>query len=286
MILPDLVMPSRVDQHWQYSGMDHINRCQDPKHFLSYPHNISYDYNSRGFRDEEWPNSNAELKDAVWCIGDSFTVGVGAPIQHTWPSRLSTKLQQRTINVSLDGASNEWMTRIAQTIVHAVDPKHMVIMWSHTHRREHYNSHQNDEARRIHSTKTTVEEDLDNLIECKAQIDSLAPHAVHFAIPGAHYNVLPSVAQCWNNIQIANRPADCPTTVAELTALDPKLLLEIKNLHNCLDKIQASLEFNYFLKTQLDIEPVSQLDLARDGHHFDKLTADWVAQHAVMRLRQ
>ena len=26
---------------------------------------------------------------------------------------------------------------------------------------------------------------------------------------------------------------------------------------------------------------VQRLDIARDGHHFDKITADWVAQQAV-----
>lgn len=285
MILPDLILPKRANQHWQYTGMDHPAKCLNKNHFLSYAHDINYDYNSRGFRDTEWPADLSELKHAVWCIGDSFTAGIGSPVQFTWPQRLSVAINKRTINVSMDGASNEWIARIAQRIIFAVDPVHMIIMWSHTHRREHSNTLLDDEQRRIQFTKTTVQEDLDNLLACKQQVDSVARHVVNFAIPGVHHNVMTSVTECWNNIRGPGWPVTAPATVAEFTALCPDILLEIKDVYKCQDKIQNSLEFEHFLKTQHNTMLVQRLDQARDGHHFDKITADWVAQQAVDCLK-
>ena len=86
MILPDFILHSRVDARWDYSGSDspgpwNVNK----KYFKNYPYPIEYVYNSRGFRDAEWPESVDELRNAIWCIGDSFTVGLGSPLAHTWP---------------------------------------------------------------------------------------------------------------------------------------------------------------------------------------------------------
>ena len=76
-----------------------------------YLHPITYNYNSRGFRDQEWPDSMTELREATWCVGDSFTVGLGSPVTHTWPNVLQQTLQKKTINVSMDGASNNLIAR-------------------------------------------------------------------------------------------------------------------------------------------------------------------------------
>ena len=284
-LLPELYLPSRVNQHWLESGLDSLELCLNREHFLSYPHKIEYHSNSRGFRDAEWPDDMLELKEAVWCIGDSFTVGIGSPAEFTWPQRLSSAINKRTINVSMDGASNEWIARIAQHIISAVNPKKIVIMWSYTHRREHSNILLDDEHRRTQSIKATVQEDLDNLLACKKQVDSVTSNAVvNFAIPGAHPGVLSSVTECWNKIRDPSWPVDAPATAAEFMALPSSMLLEIKNLHKLQDDIQNTLEFADFLKTQHNIMLVQRLDIARDGHHFDKITADWVAQQAVCCL--
>lgn len=136
MILPDFILPSRVNQHWQYSGIDSIDQCVDKKWFKQYPHTIYYDYNSRGFRDQEWPNDYKELKNSIWCVGDSFTVGLGSPVEHTWTWLLQNHTNTRTINVSMDGASNNWISRKAVDILTNIRPKHMVIHWSYVSRRE------------------------------------------------------------------------------------------------------------------------------------------------------
>ena len=123
MILPDFILPSRQHQICTESGIDSLEQCLDKKHFKLYPHQIEYRYNSRGFRDAEWPEDINDLKNATWCIGDSFTVGIGSPLKHTWPYILQQQTGCRVINISMDGASNEWMARKCSTLLKIINPK-------------------------------------------------------------------------------------------------------------------------------------------------------------------
>ena len=41
--------------------------------YFNYPYKVNYKFNSRGFRDNEWPNN---LNDRVWCIGDSAVINL------------------------------------------------------------------------------------------------------------------------------------------------------------------------------------------------------------------
>ena len=126
-------LPSRTNQIWYESGIDTVDTCLDIQHYMNYPHDVVYRYNSRGFRDREWPE---DLASAVWCLGDSFTVGLGCPLEHTWPYLLEQSMNRRCINVSLDGASNNWIARTARTIIQEVQPQVMVLQWSFIERRE------------------------------------------------------------------------------------------------------------------------------------------------------
>ena len=276
MILPDLVLPGRVNQNWQFSGIDCINKCLDNQHFLSYPHQITYNYNSRGFRDQEWPDNVQELRDAIWCIGDSFTVGLGSPLEHSWPFQLSKITGQRVINVSMDGASNEWIARTTEKIIQELEPVKIVIMWSYTHRREHPDSLLNDEERRIHSNKTTAAEDWSNFVNCYEKINSIS-EPIHFAIPKFHIDLL-DINVCWEDIKGPDWPTSPPGNLAELYALPSSILCEIDTLHKCLDKIQQLLSTDVIL--------INERDLARDGLHFDLITAEWVATTAAHELNQ
>jgi len=116
VILQDLVLQSRVNFKSDVSGLDSLELCLNKDHFRNYPHHVEYVHNSRGFRDNEWPESADELKNAIWCVGDSFTVGLGSPRQFTWPQVLAAVTGRRCINISMDGASNAWISRRAQQI--------------------------------------------------------------------------------------------------------------------------------------------------------------------------
>ena len=101
--------------------------------------------------------------------------------------------------------------------------------------------------------------------------------------------VIPNFVHCfdnsdWQNIRDASWPELMPPSLDEFLKLDPTIITELQNLHNVdLDLVR----FQYTLPPEIlaGIIKVKYLDRARDGHHFDIITADWVAQQAVTRLR-
>jgi len=282
MILPDLVLPSRTDQRWQYSGIDSLEHCLDKKHFLNYPHSIEYTYNSRGFRDREWPDSLDELRSAVWCIGDSFTVGIGQPLAHIWPQVLSDTLDQRTINISMDGASNDWIYRRAIDIQRCVHPDHMIVMWSYTHRRESDRIDLDDEQRRIATSKDSVQQDYAHWVSLSNRLYTAYNRIVQITIPSGHERT-DSLENFWHAIKGKDWPS-CPKSVSEIEKLPEFVLDEIKNLHQCNAQFQDLL---LTLESHLlsDVINISQrLDWARDYHHFDILTSRWVVDQILRRI--
>lgn len=135
MILPDVIVLG-CQKSTLTPVLDTLENCFDKEHFKNYPDPITYLYNSRGFRDQEWPESLHKMKDSTWCVGDSFTVGTGTPFEHTWPQLLQNKSGQRTVNVSMEGASNQWICRTALAVAREIAPRQIVVMWSYDARRE------------------------------------------------------------------------------------------------------------------------------------------------------
>lgn len=183
MILPDFIVPSRVNQQWTTSGIDSPELCHDRFYYDNYPHTVEYCYNSRGYRDSEWPD---DLASAVWVFGDSFTVGIGQPAEHTWPYLLSQALGQRVINVSMDGASNPWISRKFVAVASEIKPKLAVVQWSYIHRREHTDSSVSDESRiRHYAEGATDQDDLASTMQAVKQAEALTDttQLIHTVIP-------------------------------------------------------------------------------------------------------
>lgn len=289
MLLPDLVLPSRINQRWHMSGMDNPRYCNSRTHWYSYPFEIEYCYNSRGFRDQEWPT---ELYNTIWCIGDSFTVGIGSPVQHTWWYQLGLAAQCRTINVSMDGASNQWISRRACDILRSGCCDAMVIQWSYTHRRER--------------------KDIDTVINLRWKRfykdiqDSSWPACPHWT----DFESLPlSIQQ-----EIAQDPAF--SQVSQVP--DEDLRIDIPDRDSVLDPIHNTQDFieclaqveryqgstpvvHTFIPNWSDdaniarhmqnwplnrkwLPEIQRLDWARDYHHYDILTAQKVAQDISQKL--
>jgi hypothetical protein len=303
IILPDLVLSSRAHRHWQYSGIDSLEQCLDKRHFVNYPHRVEYVYNSRGFRDAEWPNTLAELRDAVWCLGDSFTVGVGQPFEHTWPQVLQKHTALKTINVSMDGASNQWIVRRARDILREIDPKRMIIMWSYTHRRESSNSHSSDEDRRIYDSSEYSEQDLQFWLDCKRELASERCHVTQLAIPefaGGTQLAMRWLEQHWNDIKDQSW-SQCPKNLQELLSLPSRIKQELEDFFCCWSVFREILTAAENGNPNLGICTLSngnvlllpddviyiheRLDWARDHHHFDILTATWAVRQILSRMQ-
>lgn len=278
----DLIIPSLSNIRSQFSGIDQESACLDPEHFLTYPYNVDYIYNERGFRDLPWPRSDSGLRKAVWCIGDSFTVGLGAPWLHTWPSRLSAVKQVRTINISMDGASNEWIVRTAQKIAKLISPANIIVMWSFTHRREHPDSSLPDSSRKQHYVKSTAEQDWDNFLKCSQSLKEINSNIVEFAVPNFHKHEF--ILKMWNSIRGEDWPIWPPDTLDDLHNLPPSILTEMDTIHGCLNKFNDIFKFQQQLLNDYNVIEVNQKDYARDGFHFDLITADWIVNRISNRL--
>lgn len=236
--MPDLVLRTRANQVWHFSGLDTLDRCLDKQHFHAYPFKVKYHFNSRGFRDEEWPTDLNQLRDAIWCVGDSFTVGVGQPYDHIWPQVLARATGQRTINVSMDGASNDWIARRARQIIDQLAPRNTVVMWSYVHRRENPDTTLADERRLMFTDgirDSNSLDDYDNLRTCRELVQAAGTQVIEAAIP------------------------DFCVFESDESAKD-------------------------FESIYAGIMMVHRLDRARDGHHFDILTAERFVQDLLPRL--
>jgi hypothetical protein len=282
MILPDFVLPSRINQRWIYSGMDSPEKCANKKHFKNYPYQITYEYNSRGFRDAEWPSTIDELKECIWCFGDSFTVGLGSPLEHTWVNYLQKETGHRCINISLDGASNRWILRKVSDVINLINPKNIVVHYSYTHRTESLDTSLSDEQRRLFSLPNVSIEsevaELRSIIETYLSSNKNT-NIIQSFIPNA--NATPQIANIWNDISGESWPS-CPTSFKDFIEYSNEIKTELKNYFpNEYNSILACLEI-----TELTNNPifVQQLDYARDYHHYDILTARNFVSQIIPKL--
>jgi hypothetical protein len=266
--------------------MDSPAGCLNKTYFKQYPHKIIYQYNSRGFRDQDWPSTVEELKKCIWCFGDSFTVGVGSPLEHTWPYLLEKKSGTRVINISMDGASNNWIARRVKLIQEEIAPKNVVIMWSYLHRRESNDHNKSDEERRIHNEKELDDfADLHNFKQCVDAVKIQGSVPVQLSIPDYTAVSLDAIDQSWKNIRGNSWPDNMPRSLQKLLELPENIQHELKEHFKIWLEIKKSLEVQSLLTmVENDIPKINRIDIARDGHHFDLLTAQWVVDQITNQL--
>jgi len=273
MILPDFILPSRQNQVWNESGIDSYASCLDKKHFKSYPHKVEYRYNSRGFRDTEWPETLEELKECIWCFGDSFTVGLGSPIKHTWANILESNTNKKCINVSMDGASNNWIARKVAKVITEINPKDIIIHWSYLHRGESQNHSLPDEKRQIPFKYITDDERFYNFEKLLQKIENIKANTniIHSVIPkffDFHYDV----EKQWAKVRGSFWPEKI-NSINDFYSLSDSIIKELQQF-NLYDDMKKILIIRERLRKLPVINEFKILDYARDYHHYDILTAD------------
>ena len=177
-----LKIRNRIDiKNAPISGIDCPELCLDKEHFQNYPKKILYKYNTNGFRDHEWPE---DLSDVVWCVGDSFTVGIGQPFEETWPKVLESKLGKICLNLGKDGCSNDSISLRTQEIYKIHQPKLIVVMWSYFHRRR-------IDGKDVHFEKKQISKiaGIDNFTKNFKIVDALPTNIVHLLIPNAMIDI-------------------------------------------------------------------------------------------------
>ena len=296
MMLPSFVLPSYCNTVAGYTGMDSPEQCFDPVHFAAYPKPILYQYNSRGYRDREWPPAP---QHAVWCFGDSFTVGLGSAYSHTWCQQLEQVSNIRTVNISMNGASNDWIVRKVQEMSQEIRPRAVVLHWTYLHRRE------------------TQSWDIEHLVDQNwqqfySQIkDSSWPRCDHFR----QFGQLPQHIQQEILDQHVDPERDYWFRTDYEKTIDEHRMQEfdvmatpeqdVQNLITAIDQVEqlGLLVVHSFIPgfapdsaTQEQIQThcqqhgyrvvcdLKRLDRARDGHHYDILTARWLADQVAQLI--
>jgi hypothetical protein len=278
MSINQLILPELVGKKFTTTGIDSLAHCKNKFFFKNFPLSIGYNYNSRGFRDNEWP---ADLQNAVWCVGDSFTVGLGLPFELTWPQQLQKQINFPVIIIAMDGASNQWIARQINLINSEIRPKHLIAMWSYFHRREHVDTALSDLQRRIRGQLENELEDFELFEQLILQVS--ADNLIHAVIPNCHESC--SVTHIWNAIRGDSWPKNVPESMKELSN---KIQEEIHSVHNLYSKLELLLEINQRfvrLKTQLPFVDYDQIDLARDSHHFGPETCALFCNNLLQTFR-
>jgi len=85
---------------------------------------ITYKFNSHGFRADEFdsPSSN------VVFLGCSHTLGVGLPVESTWPYIVSSKLKLKNYNLGVGGSSNDTAFRLAYYLIKKLQPALVIFL--------------------------------------------------------------------------------------------------------------------------------------------------------------
>lgn len=283
-MLNDLIIPSKANQSWRYSGMDHFLKCRSKWHFLKYPHSISYHYNSRGFRDEEWPTNLASLKDSIWCIGESFTAGIGSPVDYTWPYLLKEKTKTNTINVSLDGASNDWIARRACQIIHEVSPRVLIIHWTYINRRESSDIKLSDEKRRLHYDWGVLSKNdcIENFISNLRKVNACANNCkvIHSMVYNNGVPDMRELQQLWNQLKGNSWPQTIPYSWNQI----PEFVInELGELLGQLDHFKQAFNCAAEINDNRMIL-VNQIDFARDGLHYGIKTTESLVNSIMEQL--
>lgn len=133
MLINDLEYYTRKSNYVnQNSGMD------DPQHhdrdFYDYPiQDFDYQFNSWGFRGPEYEQYRDQPVNI--CVGDSFTVNLGGPVEHSWCSQLAEHFSIPTLNLGMDGAGNDTLHLVHSRACELFDVQNTFVMYSYLHRR-------------------------------------------------------------------------------------------------------------------------------------------------------
>lgn len=116
-------------------GLDQPDRClKGVKWWYNYPiQDFNYKFNSWAFRGPEYTPYVG--KKVNICLGDSFTLNLGGPIEHSWPSFLSEKFDIPCLNLGMDGAGNDAIKIVYDRAIKLFNVQNTFVMHTFLHRR-------------------------------------------------------------------------------------------------------------------------------------------------------
>ena len=99
--------------------------CQTPEYYEYFKHHgwlepgaITYKLNSYGFRSDEFDD-----RDCMIALGCSFTIGIGLPVEITWPQIVGKELGLVPYTMAWGGSSADTCFRLAEYWIPQLKPK-------------------------------------------------------------------------------------------------------------------------------------------------------------------
>lgn len=84
---------------------------------------ITYQFNSQGFRCAEFSE-----EPSIMCLGCSFTIGIGLPIETIWPELIAKQLKMQCANFGIGGSSPDTAFRLCHGYIDKIKPKIVIFM--------------------------------------------------------------------------------------------------------------------------------------------------------------
>lgn len=119
-----------VNKTSQYQIPDHPNEWLQKDFPIQ---DFDYRFNSWGFRGPDY--SQYVGKSVNIALGDSFTVNIGGPINHSWASILSQKLEHPVLNFGMTGAGNDAINSLYKILCKLFNIQNCFVQYSFFHRR-------------------------------------------------------------------------------------------------------------------------------------------------------
>ena len=206
MLINDLkYLESRANYCNTTSGIDHpIRSWITTEDWHAYPvQDFDYQFNSWGFRGPEYTQYIG--KPVNICVGDSFTVNIGGPIEHSWCSQLALHFDIPTLNLGMDGCGNDAIKLVYDKACLVFDVKDTFVMYSFLHRRLVDNEFTQQGYSNSENFKYFLEHRIPNVFECVLPGWSFTDEEQKFLVEQALYFADIQLTECFSDHQTIDR---------------------------------------------------------------------------------
>jgi hypothetical protein len=107
-------LPSDKEEWYQFNISNNYQKLQDYNWINA---NITYQFNSLGFRSEEF------IEKGIMFLGCSHTCGIGLPMNNIWTSIVAKELQLPQCNFGQGGTSSDTAFRMCLGYIEKIKPK-------------------------------------------------------------------------------------------------------------------------------------------------------------------
>lgn len=134
-LIPNYWLERKNKQFAPPFGMDSPkNSINGSSNWYNYEiQDYNYKFNNWGFRGEDYEQYKNQPVNI--CLGDSFTLNIGGPVEHSWPSQLAKNFDIPTLNFGIDGAGNDTIRIVYNYLLEYFDVQNTFTMYSFFHRR-------------------------------------------------------------------------------------------------------------------------------------------------------